>query len=60
VIDARRGEALALGEGTQVEGLGGVLDGHVILVCKANGATAVAGLHGKIPGVFTASGAMKW
>ena len=28
MIHAWRGEALALGEGTQVEGLGGVLDGH--------------------------------
>jgi hypothetical protein len=29
VIDARRGEALALGEGAKMEGLGGVLDGHL-------------------------------
>jgi hypothetical protein len=29
VVDARRGEPLALGEGTEVECLGGVLDGHL-------------------------------
>jgi hypothetical protein len=29
MIDARRGEALALCEGAKVEGLGGVLDGHL-------------------------------
>jgi hypothetical protein len=29
VIDAWRGEALALGEGTKVESLGSVLDGHL-------------------------------